>query len=93
MNIVGFQDAPTADRRIEQYLRSKPDREIAALLLQDVLPELSDLGPAAMIIESAIDRLLRSDGGSLNGPESQFRANRSALEESDASSELFQFTF
>jgi hypothetical protein len=93
MNIDRFQDAQSADRRIEQYLRAKADREIAALLLQDVLPDLSDLGPAAMIIESAIDRLLRSDGGSLNGPEAQSRADRLALEESDASSELFQFTF
>ncbi len=93
MNNLRLQDAQSDDRRIEQYLRSKPDREIAALLLQEVLPELSDFGHAGMIIESAIDRLLRSDGGSLNEPDAQFRANRSALEESDASSELFQFTF
>ncbi len=93
MNNVRLHDAQSVNRRVEQYLRSKPDREIAALLLQEVLPELSNFGHASMIIESAIDRLVRANGGSLSGAEGELKANRSALEDSDASSELFQFTF
>jgi hypothetical protein len=88
-----LQDIQSLNRRIEEYLRSKPDREIAALLLQEVLPELSDLGHASMIIESAIDRLARSKGGSLNGADGELKANRTALEDSEASSDLFQLTF
>lgn len=81
------------DRRVEQYLRSKPDREIAALLLQEVLPELNALGHAAAIIESAVDRLVRADGGSIDVPDGEASARRLALEESDASRELFTLTF
>jgi hypothetical protein len=93
MHNARLQDPQDVDRRLEQYLRSKPDREIAALLLQEVLPELTHFGAAGMIIESAIDRLIRSNGGSLGGPDAERQASRTALEESDASSELFQFTF
>ncbi|HXN41654.1 MAG TPA: hypothetical protein VN918_07695, partial [Myxococcaceae bacterium] len=93
MNNLHFQDSKSAERRIELYLRSKPDREIAALLLQEVLPELGDCGHACTIIESAIDRLVRSNGGSLNGLEPDLDAQRLQLEESDASIELFQLTF
>ncbi len=93
MSNVRLHDARSSIQRIEAYLRSKPDREIAALLLQEVLPELSNFGHAALIIESAIDRLARSNAGSLSASDDEFKANRNALEESDASSELFQFTF
>ena len=81
------------ERRVEQYLSSKPDREIAALLLQEVLPELGAFGQAAAIVESAIDRLARANGGAMKGSESDLRAHRTALEESDASRELFTFSF
>ena len=81
------------DRRVEQYLKSKPDREIAALLLQEVLPELNAFGHAVVIVESAIDRLVRADGGGIKGHDDELTSRRTALEDSDASSELFTFTF
>jgi len=86
---------PTTERdlRVEQYLKSKPDREIAALLLQEVLPELNAFGHAAVIVESAIDRLVRADGGAINGPDGELKSLRVVLEDSDASSELFAFAF
>jgi hypothetical protein len=93
MNNLNLQDEKTADRRVELYLQSKPDREIAALLLQEVLPEISDSGHACMIIESAIDRLVRSNGGSFSELDPKLNAQRLELEESDASIELFQLTF
>ncbi len=92
-NELTIQDPTDLDRRVERYLKSKPDREIAALLLQEVLPELSALGYAGAIIESAIDRLVRADGGSMSTSDAEFKARRVALEDSDASIELFQFTF
>lgn len=85
--------ADERDRRVDQYLSSKPDRDIAALLLQEVLPELGALGHAAAIVESAVDRLTRASGGALKGSERDVRARRTALEESDASRELFTFNF
>jgi hypothetical protein len=93
MNNLNLQNGKNADRRVELYLQSKPDREIAALLLQEVLPELSDSGNACMIIEAAIDRLVRSNGGALHELDSNLNAQRLELEESDASIELFQLTF
>ena len=93
MNNLHLQDDKSAERRIELFLRSKPDREIAALLLQEVLPELGDCGHACTIIESAIDRLVRSNGGSFNELDPKLNAQRLELEESDASIELFQLTF
>ena len=90
---MNSQRATERDRRVEQYLKSKPDREIAALLLQEVLPELNAFGHAAVIVESAIDRLVRADGGAIKGPEGELETRRVALEDSDASSELFAFTF
>jgi|GEM_PF-4007519 len=89
---AGFTDAASTARKLEAYLRSKPDREIAALLLQEVLPELSSFGPASQILESAIDRLARSSAGALTETDAGM-ANRVALEESDAGIDLFQFTF
>jgi hypothetical protein len=90
---IRLRDTRSTEQRVEDYLRSKPDREIAALLLQEVLPEVGTLGHAGMIVESAIDRLLRSNGNSLKAGDGDFKAGRVALEESDASSELFQYTF
>lgn len=93
MTNAAFKDAQGCARQLDRYLKTKPDQEIAALLLQEVLPELSGLGPASQILESAIDRLARSKAGSLSDCDAECEANRLALEESDAGINLFQFTF
>ena len=89
---ASFTDAASNARKVEAYLRSKADREIAALLLQEVLPELSSFGLASQILESAIDRLARSNAGALAEADAS-AATRGALEESDAGMDLFQFIF